>query len=111
MLGTPFDKENRFTTLKDIAGNIIERGIYVRGSRGSDVRIATFQNAVTAEMWIDSSIYTYNGVNYTFERCEEDESGEPVGTRCGPVMQPWKAYWIRMIGSAGFDTFELLVPL
>ncbi len=108
MFGTPFDREINFTT-RDISGNT-ERGIYVRGTRGSTVKISTFQMAVTAERWIEGSIYTYNGINYTYEVCDQDVSGEPLGTQCSLVMQPWKAYWARMLGSARFDTFELLIP-
>ncbi len=108
MFGTPFDREINFTT-RNISGNV-ERGIYVRGTRGSTVKVATFQKAVTAERWIDGSIYTHNGINYTFEVCDQDGTGELLGTRCSLVMQPWKAYWVRMLGSARFDMFELLIP-
>lgn len=108
MIGASFDKEINFTS-RDIGG-AIERGIYVRGMRGADVQIATFQNAVTAEKWIDSSIYTYNGSNYTYEVCDQDKTGETLGTGCSLVIQPWKAYWIKVVGSARFDTFELLIP-
>ncbi len=108
MFGTPFDREINFTT-RDISGNT-ERGIYVRGTRGSTVKVATFQKAVTAERWVDGAIYTHNGINYTYEVCDQDGTGEPLGTQCSLVMQPWKAYWARMIGSARYDTFELLIP-
>ncbi len=108
MLGSPFDREIHFTTR--VTGGNTERGIYVRGTRGATVKIATFQRAVTAERWIDGSIYSHNGTNYTYEICDQDGGGEPLGTQCSLVMQPWKSYWARMIGSARFDTFELLIP-
>ena len=108
MFGTPFDREINFTS-RYISGNT-ERGLYVRGTRGSTVKVATFQKAVTAERWVDGSIYTHNGINYTYEVCDQDNTGEPLGTQCPLVMQPWKAYWARMIGSARYDTFELLIP-
>ena len=112
MAGPPFDKEINFTS-RDVNGNGniegAEKGLYVRRTSGSTVYIATFQDAVTARNWIDGSIYTYNGINYTYEVCDQDKGGEPQGTRCSLVMQPWKAYWMRMhvIGGA---TFELLIP-
>lgn len=112
MAAPPFDKEINFTS-RDINGNgsieSAERGLYVRRTSGNRVDIATFQDAVTAKNWIDGSIFTYNGVNYTYEVCDQDRTGEPQGTRCSLVMQPWKAYWIRMhvLGGA---TFELLIP-
>ena len=111
-IGPPFDKEINFTP-RDLNGNgsieMVERGLYVRRRSGSGVEVATFQDAVTARNWIDSSIFTYNGVNYTYEICERDRRGELQGTRCKLVMQPWKAYWIKLhvIGGA---TFELLLP-
>ena len=107
MIGTPFDREINFTN-RNISGNL-ERGIYLRGRSGSTVKVVTFQQAVTVDGWIYGSIYTFNGINYTNEYCNDD-GGEPLGTGCPLVMQPWKAYWVQMLGSASFDTFELLIP-
>ena len=112
MIGAPFDREINFSA-RDVSNNGAiengERGLYVRRTSQTAVQVATFQDAATARNWIDGSVYTYNGINYTFENCDRDEGGEPQGTRCSLVMQPWKAYWIRMhvLGGA---TFELLVP-
>lgn len=108
MIGTSFDSEINFSS-RDVGGSI-ERGLYVRRTSGGNVDINTFQDAVTANPnWIDGSIYTYNGVNYTYEVCGTDNPGESLGTRCSLVMQPWKAYWIRLKPQGG-ATFELLIP-
>ena len=107
MIGTPFDKEINFSS-RDIGG-ATEKGLFVRRTSGNNVDIATFQDAATARNWMDSSIYTYNGINYTYEVCDRDNTGESLGTQCSLVMQPWKAYWLRLhvLGGAAF---ELLIP-
>ena len=106
LIGNPFDREINFTS-RD-TGGVVERGLYVRRTGPQGVSVATFEDAVTSRNWLDGSIYSYNGVNYTYEECRRIQ-GEPVGTGCSPVMQPWKAYWIRMhvLGGAAFD---LLIP-
>ncbi len=112
MIGNPFDKETGFSP-GDVNnnGNIEdrERGLYVRRTIQGQVQVESFQDAVAARNWIDGSIYTFNGINYTFETCDSDMTGDPSGARCSAVMQPWKAYWIRM-HAAGGAVFELLIP-
>lgn len=111
MIGNPFDKETNFSPVDANGNGSIEereRGLYVRRTVQGQVQVASFQDAVAALNWLDGSVYTYNGINYTFETCASDGTGENSGTRCSPVMQPWKAYWIRLQAVGG--AFELLVP-
>ena len=111
MIGIPFDREINLSN-RDVNGNGTiegnERGIYVRKTTTNNVEVATLQTAVTARNWMDNDIFTYNGVNYTYEICDQDRT-TPVGSGCPIVIQPWKAYWIRVHGGGG-ATFELLIP-
>ncbi|MBI5197028.1 MAG: fibronectin type III domain-containing protein, partial [Nitrospirae bacterium] len=58
-----------------------------------------------ATEWVEGAIYTYNGVNYTAEVC--NQSGMNNSVNCDAVLQPWKGYWIQM--KAG-ENYNLLIP-
>ncbi|MBI5192680.1 MAG: hypothetical protein HZA08_04450 [Nitrospirae bacterium] len=107
-IGSTADKEIYFSS-RDVNG-VIERGLYLRKTTGSTVEVAKFQDAVSATnpAWIDGSVYTFNGTTYTYETCNQDGLGEPLGTQCSLLFQPWKSYWINVLGST--STFELLIP-
>ncbi|MCC6544407.1 MAG: fibronectin type III domain-containing protein [Nitrospirae bacterium] len=109
MIGAPYDKEINFSP-RDINNNggieNSERGLYIRRTNQGAVTVATFQDAVISRSWIDASVFT----NHTYEVCDQDRPGEPQGTRCSLVMQPWKAYWIKVHGEGALVTFEILAP-
>ncbi|MDZ4384502.1 MAG: hypothetical protein U0940_03355, partial [Nitrospirota bacterium] len=97
MIGNPFEREVNVSATK------------VRQTRqqGPNTFITTvpFLTAVTARNWMGNAIYIHNGANYTYEFCDD--------TGCGPVLQPWKGYWIWLHrqGDGGANTtYELLIP-
>ena len=114
IVGTTFDKEIYFTTI-DVNNNqqteSNERGLYIiRRTEGNVPEIRSFQDAAhVLPIWIDSSVYAYNGSDYKYEICGQDTL-PALGSGCNIAMQPWKGYLIRLNISDPNSVFELLIP-